>query len=356
MDVDDNQEGEDLHNDDKDLMAAVQVVLNNNVAVINHVIRVRQEEQFIQQEYDAILTPNQDYRHFPRKPKRLFRHDEAPLYCIRRDYFGIEGDLTTPIFKDRTFEMMFRLSRSRVQRVFEDVMKAHHPFYTSQLDAAGKKGASLEAKILLPLTTFAYGVAPHAFSDYFQMSKPFAAKCCDEYADTVRSLYSEEYLRVPDSVDMKNITKLHQDVHRVEGMFGSLDCMHNGWKNCPKAWQASYKSGKESGGPTVVLEAVADYHLWFWHAWFGYEGSLNDLNILNLSPLLKSLVDGTFVDVEKSANVVPFQVAGDLFQRLFVLVNGIYPQYSRFVKGIHLPVTESEKSFTAWQEAARKDI
>ena len=128
MDVDDNQEGEDLHNDDKDLMAAVQVVLNNNVAVINHVIRVRQEEQFIQQEYDAILTPNQDYRHFPRKPKRLFRHDEAPLYCIRRDYFGIEGDLTTPIFKDRTFEMMFRLSRSRVQRVFEDVMKAHHPF------------------------------------------------------------------------------------------------------------------------------------------------------------------------------------------------------------------------------------
>ena len=85
--------------------------------------------------------------------------------------------------------------------------------------------------------------------------------------------------------------------------------MHNGWKNCPKAWQASYKSGKESGGPTVVLEAVADYHLWFWHASFGYAGSLNDLNILNLSPLLESLVDGTFVDVEKSANAVPFEVA-----------------------------------------------
>ena len=29
---------------------------------------------------------------------------------------------------------------------------------------------------------------------------------------------------------------------------------------------------------------------------------------------------------------------------------------SRFVKGIHLPVTESEKSSTAWQEAARNDI
>ncbi len=105
-----------------------------------------------------------------------------------------------------------------------------------------------------------------------------------------------------------------------------------------------------------MLEAAADYHLWFWHASFGYAGSLNDLNILNLSPLLESLVDGTFVDVEKSANVVSFQVAGDLFQRLFVLVDGIYPQYSRFVKGIHLPVTETEKSFTAWQEAARKEV
>ena len=188
------------------------------------------------------------------------------------------------------------------------------------------------------------------------MSKPFAARCCDEYANTVRNLYSEEYLRVPDSVDIKNITKLHAEVHGVEGMFGSLDCMHNGWKNCPKAWQASFKSGKESGGPTVVLEAAADYHLWFWHASFGYAGSLNNLNILNLLPLLESLVDGTFVEVENAANVVPFQVADNLFQRLFVLVDGIYPQYSRFVKGIHLPVTESEKSFTAWQEAAKKDI
>lgn len=42
----------------------------------------------------------------------------------------IEGDLTIPIFKDRIYEMMFRMSRSRMQRVFKDVMNAHHPFYT----------------------------------------------------------------------------------------------------------------------------------------------------------------------------------------------------------------------------------
>jgi hypothetical protein len=359
MDHYDSLLDEGFWNDDAVLMAAVQVVVNNRMAVVNHVVHshhARHEEQrILQQARDAILTPNQDYRHFPRKRKRVFRHDEA-LHCIRRDYVGIQGDPETPIFKDRTFEMMFRLSRSRVQRIFEDVMNANHPFYSCRVDAIGQQGASLEAKILLPLKSFAYGVPPHTFSDYFQMSKPFAANCCDEYANAMRSLYSGEYLRVPDSVDMKSITKLHHEVHGVDGMFGSLDCMHNGWKICPKAWQASFKTGKETRGPTVVLEAAADYHLWFWHASFGYAGSLNDLNILNLSPLLESLVDGSFVDVEKSANVVPFHVDGDLFQRLFVLVDGIYPQYSRFVKGIHLPVTESEKSYTAWQEAARKDI
>ena len=37
-------------------------------------------------------------------------------------------------------------------------------------------------------------------------------------------------------------------------------------------------------------------------------------------------------------------------------MDGIYPRYSRFVKGMKEPVTDVEKAFTEWQEAARKDI
>jgi hypothetical protein len=51
--------------------------------------------------------------------------------------------------------MMFRLSRTWVQRIFEDVMNCNNPFYERQSDAPGKKGASLKAKILLPLKTYA---------------------------------------------------------------------------------------------------------------------------------------------------------------------------------------------------------
>jgi hypothetical protein len=73
-----------------------------------------------------------------------------------------------------------------------------------------------------------------------------------------------EYLQLPTKKDMEALIKLRKHQHGVDGMFGSLDCMHTFWTNCPKAWQGSFE-GKE-GKPSIVLEAIADNHLWFWHA------------------------------------------------------------------------------------------
>ena len=75
-------------------------------------------------------------------------------------------------------------------------------------------------------------------------------------------------------------------------MWGSIDCMHWGWDKCPKALQGMYK-GKE-GKPTVILEAVASYDTWIWHAFFGMPGTLNDINVLNCSPFLVKVIQGDF--------------------------------------------------------------
>ncbi len=83
---------------------------------------------------------------------------------------------------------------------------------------------------------------------------------------------------------------------------------------------------------------------------------LNDLNILNLSPFLELLVDGTFTELEKNCRKAPYKINGNVFHRFFVLVDGIYPPYSRFVIGIQMPLTDKEKRYTAWQEVARKEI
>jgi Plant transposon protein len=68
--------------------------------------------------------------------------------------------------------------------------------------------------------------------------------------------------------------------------------MHAVWKIVPLDGRVHSKKREKS---TIVLEAITDYHLWFWPASFGYAGALNDLNIHNLSPFLSSLLDFRWV-------------------------------------------------------------
>ena len=334
--------------DDWDMLTAVaQTVINNNSLAIASLF---DEDEELRER----VAVRSNFRNQPRGPKTQFRHKEA-LHCIRRDYLGIVGDPSTPLFIGKDFEMMFRITRPRFQRLMEDVGNAGIKFFTDTVDCYGQEGASMEARLLLPLKCLAYGVPPHCFTDYFQMSKTLAKDCCIQFDLAIKKIYQKEYLRLPTPTDLKNICKLHKAVHGVDGMFGSLDCMHTLWKNCPVAWQGSFE-GKE-GKPSIVLEAIADYHLWFWHgAYGGYAGTLNDETILNLSPFLESLVDGSFVRAEAKSEAVPFEVGTEEFHALFILVDGIYPKYSRFVKGMKEPVTTKEKVYTGWQEAVRKDI
>ena len=101
---------------------------------------------------------------------------------------------------------------------------------------------------------------------------------------------------------------------------------------------------------------VCDHNLWFWHTSYGYSGLCNDLNILNLSPLLVALTDGSFQKTEEESGVTPFFIGVEAFDQLYILVDGIYPEYSRFVRGMTLPTSVVEKRFTGWQESTRKDI
>ena len=50
-----------------------------------------------------------------------------------------------------------------------------------------------------------------------------------------------------------------------------------------------------------MLEVVASYDLWIWHAFFGVTGANNDLTVLYNSPLFDDLID----DI---TDVVPFEV------------------------------------------------
>jgi len=187
-------------------------------------------QEMQQQQLDAllhILVP-QNNQNQPHRPYHAFQHAEV-LHCIQQHYLGNDA-----LFSGKNFEMMFHLLRTRVQRMLEDIRNARIAFYVNMVGAAGKQGASMEARVLLLLKTYAYGVPTHMFTDYFQMSVDFAKECCRNFDTAMKELYAEEYLCILTSNDLRNVTRLHEEKHGITGMFSSLDCMHAPWKNCPK--------------------------------------------------------------------------------------------------------------------------
>jgi len=266
--------------------------------------------------------------------------------CVQEDYWG-----PTPRFNDRQFERVFRVTRRMADQILNTCAMAD-AFFTERIDACGKTAICPKVKILVALKLVAYGVSPSAFQDYFQMGLSTAHECLKRFSFVMARdednllLFQRQMTRA----DAKKASDVHQYHHGVAGQIGSLDCMHVGWRLCPVAWQGQYQGSK--GKPTIILEAFADHFLWIWHSSFSHPGSLNDINVWDRSDLLKSFLDGTF-----SADVdFEFEIGGETFHQVWLMVDGIYPELARFVKTIAEPLTEVAKLYATWQEASRKDI
>uniref|UniRef100_A0A452XJS6 DDE Tnp4 domain-containing protein n=1 Tax=Aegilops tauschii subsp. strangulata TaxID=200361 RepID=A0A452XJS6_AEGTS len=108
--------------------------------------------------------------------------------------------------------------------------------------------------------------------------------------------------RLPPSPNAEDAARLLEmnKARGFPGMLGSIDCMHWSWKNCPKASHGQFHGQKK--GSTIILEAVADQETWIWHAFFGMPGSLNDINVINRSPLMNKIANGDLPPVQFVAN------------------------------------------------------
>jgi hypothetical protein len=294
------------------------------------------------------LMYDDDGNEMPRKKraKKNWNHRRAEA-SVYTDFLGSPH----PTFNDRQFERIFRITRTIAERLL-CICGNSDDFFTQKVDACGAPGICPKVKLLMGIKCLAYGVSPAAFQDYFQMGETTARSCVKTFTSILSQSQelSDVYLRKMTRLDARRISSLHECRHGVAGHIGSIDCMHVGWRVCPVAWQGQYQGSK--GKPTLVLEAVADYQLWIWHASFGFAGSMNDINVWDRSPLLKSWIDGSFandVDFE-------FEIDGKVFHQLWLMADGIYPDLSRFVKSFDEPIGLANKRYAAWQEGSRKDI
>ncbi|XP_020417951.1 uncharacterized protein LOC109948671 [Prunus persica] len=122
-------------------------------------------------------------------------------------------------------------------------------------------------------------------------------------------------------------------------MIGSIDCRHWQWKNCPTAWEGDY--GNRKGLKSIILEAVAGFDTWVWHAFFRVAGSQNDLNVLDQSLVFNDVLRG-------EASNITYEINNTVYQNWYYLADGIYPRWTTFVKSIPHPRSEKQKLFTAY--------
>eukprot|EP00918_Siedleckia_nematoides_P039555 GHVU01086039.1.p1 GENE.GHVU01086039.1~~GHVU01086039.1.p1 ORF type:complete len:436 (+),score=47.89 GHVU01086039.1:157-1464(+) len=279
----------------------------------------------------------------PGKAPNVDRNRLAGHQRLMADYFGVNG--TPPTYNAVLFRRRFRMRPELFQRLVNACVEGDD-YFRQKPDAIGVMGLSPEQKVVAAVRMMTYGVCADAVDEYVRIAETTANESFHRFVHAVVATFQEEYLRSPTPQDVQRHLSLNKE-RGFPGMFGSLDCTHWEWKNCPVALQGQYQD--RGGTRSMIMEAVATEDLWIWHAFIGMPGSNNDLNVMHRSPLLHNMLQGSFPSVEYTVN-------GNRYSCAYLLVDGIYPPWTVFQKTIPEPQGEKRKFYAKRQEAVRKDV
>ncbi|XP_062006064.1 uncharacterized protein LOC133723265 [Rosa rugosa] len=235
------------------------------------------------------------------------------------DYF-----VDRPVFKDWEFRTRYRMSLNLFKRISTDLCQ-YDRYFVQRSDATGKVELLPEQKMTAALRMLAYGAGADQCVEYCRMAKSTSVAALQQFTRGIVDLYSAEYLRVPTAADLRRLLA----------------------KAERRGWAGEYSGRKQI--PTIILEAVASYDAWIWHAFFGMPGACNDLNVLAKSPLFDELTAGR-------APLIQFQVNNRFHSLGYYLANGIYSRWVTFLKTVRNPTRPKEIEFAKAQEGYRKDV
>jgi hypothetical protein len=159
--------------------------------------------------------------------KRDYLQGEERLF---RDYFA-----NSPVFPPHLFRRRFRMNRPLFFRL-QFALEAHDPYFIQKRNAARTLGLLSLQKMTAALRILAYGVAADSTDEYVRIGESAAIESLKKFVKAVVNIFSEEYLRSPNSNDIARLLTINEK-RGFLGMLGSIDCMHWKWKNCPTAWK-----------------------------------------------------------------------------------------------------------------------
>ncbi|XP_020271530.1 uncharacterized protein LOC109846695 [Asparagus officinalis] len=197
-----------------------------------------------------------------------------------------------PRFEEDMFRRRYRMSRSLFLRIV-DAVKDHDYYFQQRSDGLGRIELSLLQKVTAVFCMLAYSLPADTMDEYVKIGESTAIESMTKFYRAMVEIFAERYLRTPNA---KYISRL----------------LYIG----------------RSGSPTIILEAVADYDLWIWHAYFGMPGTNNDINVLESSNIFSNLAQA----------------------------DGIYPKWATIVQTIQQPQCRKTKYFAMKQKACRKDV
>lgn len=276
----------------------------------------------------------------PGRQPNADRNFEDGTARIVRDYFS-----ANPVYNDRLFRRRFRMQKSLFVRIMDGVLEQDRWFHQKYDRVTGKPGLSPLQKVVAAMRILAYGCASDACDEYVRIGESTANLALERFCQAVTDCFGKQYLRSPNGDDLEMILKYSQE-RGFPGMIGSIDCYAWKWEKCPSAFKGAYTGDK---GTAVMLEAIVDHRTWVWHAFAGVPGSMNDINVLQRSSCHDDIIQEKLPEVEFTVNGKPYKIP-------YWLADGIYPEYTTFVKTIPDPLTADRKLFAKLQESFRKDV
>jgi Plant transposon protein len=278
----------------------------------------------------------------PKRPRSYIPRDREDAHDrLVRDYFADDCAYPPGYFRRR-----YRMRRSLFLHIMQ-TLGARDEYFTDRIDALGRRSLSPIQKCTAALRQLAYGSAADSVDEYVKLGKSTALECLEKYCEGIIECFGTEFLRRPNIEDRRRLLAQAEE-RGFPGMLGSIDCMHWQWHNCPVGWQGQFTRG-DIKHPTIILEAVASYDRWIWHAFFGVAGSNNDINVLNQSPLFVDAIRG-------NEPQVTFTVNGNEYNMGYYLADGIYPSWPVFMKGVPVPQADKHRFFSQRQASLRKDV
>ncbi|XP_048633035.1 uncharacterized protein LOC106412678 [Brassica napus] len=174
-------------------------------------------DEYFENTYNSIVENRTD-----KKKKRAYveRNREAGHNRLWNDYFS-----ENPSFPENLFRRRFRMNRQVFMRII-NTLSANVPFFQQRRDAVGRLGLSTLQKCTAAIRMLAYGCAADAVDEYLRFGESTALSCLTHFTDAVILLFGEEYLRRPNPEDLQRLLDIGE-IRGFPGMIGSIDCTLN---------------------------------------------------------------------------------------------------------------------------------